>query len=136
MLRTRYLIALLMMFVISSCGSSKHYPKAENALDAGREFIDATLKGDFEKAAFYMIQDEQNKELLQKQKVSYLTKSDKEKKDYFDASINIFEDAVINDTTHVIGFQNSHDRIGRKIKVVLHEGNWLVDFEYTFSGNL
>jgi hypothetical protein len=129
-------IVLFFMLVISSCGSSKHYPKAENALDAGREFIDATLKGDFERAAFYMVKDPQNDDLLQKQKASYSTKTDKEKKDYFDASINIFEDAVINDTTHVIGFQNSHDRIGRKIKVVLREDNWLVDFEYTFSGNL
>ena len=44
----KYLI-LIASLVIVSCNSGKRqFPKAENALDAGREFIDATLKGDFE----------------------------------------------------------------------------------------
>jgi hypothetical protein len=59
-----------------------------------------------------------------------------EKKEYHDASITIFEDAVLNDTTHIINFQNSYDKIGRKVKVILHNESWLVDFKYTFDGNL
>ena len=136
MLRIKYSIAFLFVFLLSSCGNGTNYVKAENALDAGREFIDATLKGDFDKASFYMIQDPRNNDLLLKQKNSYTSKSDEEKKEYHDASITIFEDAVLNDTTHIINFQNSYDKIGRKVKVILRNESWLVDFKYTFDGNL
>ncbi len=132
----RYAISFLFAFLLSSCGNTKNYPKAENALDAGREFIDATLKGDFERAAFYMLKDPRNNELLQKQKTSFSTKADEEKREYANASINIFEDAVLNDSTHIINFQNSYDRIGRKVKVIMRNEEWLVDFKYTFNGNL
>lgn len=135
-LQMKYGIAFLFALILTSCGNDKNYLKAENALDAGREFIDATLKGDFDKAAFYMVQDSRNNDLLLKQKNSYGTKSDAEKKDYHEASITIFEDAVLNDTTHIINFQNSYDKIGRKVKVILRNDTWRVDFKYTFDGNL
>lgn len=132
----KYSIAFLFALILTSCSNDKNYLKAENALDAGREFIDATLKGDFDKAAFYMLQDSLNNDLIIKQENSYETKSDAEKKDYHEASITIFEDAVLNDTTHIINFQNSYDKIGRKVKVILHNDHWQVDFKYTFDGNL
>jgi len=132
----KYAVALLLVLLISSCGNGKNYPKAENALDAGREFIDACLKGDFDKAAFYMLNDPRNNDILLKQKKSYTEKSETEKKEYANASITIFEDAVINDSTHIINFQNSYDKFGRKVKVVFHNETWLVDFKYTFDGNL
>jgi hypothetical protein len=133
---TKFAAALLLVLTISSCSDKKNYPKAENALDAGREFIDACLKGDFDKASFYMLNDTRNNDILLKQKKSYSEKSDAEKKEYSNASITIFEDAVINDSTHIINFQNSYDKFGRKVKVILHDDSWLVDFKYTFDGNL
>ncbi len=38
-----------MVLIACACNSSDNdkYPKAENAFDAGREFIDGCLKGDF-----------------------------------------------------------------------------------------
>ena len=118
------------------CGCNQKYSKAENALDAGREFIDGCLKGDFDKAGYYMLDDAQNKKLLLEQKRNYDGKSKQEKQEYSQASIIINEDATINDSTHIINYQNSYDRIGRKVKVILHNDTWLVDFKYTFNGNL
>jgi hypothetical protein len=114
----------------------KKYTKAENALDAGREFIDACLKGDFDKASYYMLQDEQNNSLLLQQKRNYDSKSNKEKDEYSNASIIIFEDDTVNDSTHVINYQNSYDKVGRKVKVIERNNIWMVDFKYTFNGNL
>lgn len=136
MLRMKYGFAFLFMLFLNACGDHKYYPKAENALDAGREFIDACLKGDFDRASSYMINDERNNEILTRQKKSFNEKSEKEKQEYHDASITIFEDAVINDTTHIINFSNSYDKTGRKVKVILRNDTWLVDFKYTFDGNL
>ena len=81
--------------LLVSCTS---YPKAEDPLDAAREFIDASLNGDFDKAGFYMLPDEENKAQLEKIKTDYRTKVQQKKKPINDASINILEVNVVNDT--------------------------------------
>ena len=136
MQKNKLLTVLFITAVLCGCSSGNNYTKAENPLDAGREFIDACLKGDFTKAAFYMVDDARNKELLQTQEKSYNDQSTPEKKEYNEASITIFEDATIDVSTHIINFQNSFDKTGRKVKVILNNGTWQVDFKYTFDGNL
>ena len=131
-----YFKALSVCILFCCCTGKVNYPKAENALDAGREFIDGCLKGDFERAAFYMVNDEKNNSLLLTQKRNYEMKSKEEKMHYHEASIIINEDATLNDSTHIINYQNSYDKTGRKVKVVLSNNTWLVDFKYTFDGNL
>jgi hypothetical protein len=121
---------------LCNCDSNKIYPKAEDALDAGREFIDGCLKGDFDKASFYMVNDSVNNNMMLNLKRKYKEKSDAQKKEYSGASITIFEDAVLDDSTHIINYQNSYDKVGHKVKVVFHNSTWLVDFKYTFDGNL
>ena len=130
------LVAVIFYSIIFFCCNGKNYSKAENALDAGREFIDGCLKGDFSKVSFYMLDDPRNKELLQTQQRNYQAKNKEEKQQYRDASIIIIEDETINDSTHIINYQNSYDKIGRKVKVILQDNTWLVDFKYTFDGNL
>ena len=134
-MQLRFVIIIFCCAILCYCNAKK-YSKAENALDAGREFIDGCLKGDFEKAAFYMLDDDRNKELLLAQKRNYEGKNKQEKMQYNNASIIINEDATLNDSTHIINYQNSYDKIGRKIKVIFHNSTWLVDFKYTFNGNL
>ena len=60
----KYALVIFCSIIFCSCGGEKNYPKAENALDAAREFIDACLKGNFEKATSYMTDDGNNKQLL------------------------------------------------------------------------
>ncbi|MEP7319239.1 MAG: hypothetical protein ABI921_10865 [Panacibacter sp.] len=132
----KFAFVIFFSLIFCSCSNGKNYPKAENALDAGREFIDGCLKGDFKRAAFYMTDDDRNKELLQTQQKNYDAKTKEEKQQYFDASIIINEDAVIDDSTHIINYRNSFDKTARKVKVLLQSNNWLVDFKYTFDGNL
>jgi hypothetical protein len=132
----KYLLSFLLLVSLSNCGDNKIYSRAENALDAGREFIDGCLKGEFEKAEFYMVKDSTNNNMLLSLKRKYKEKSDAQKKEYKDASITIFEDAVLNDSTHIINYQNSYDKVGHKVKVILQNSNWLVDLKYTFDGNL
>jgi hypothetical protein len=129
-------LVLFAGFCCIACNNEKVYPKAEDALDAGREFIDGCLKGDFAKAAYYMIPDERNKNLLDTQQINYEKEPKSVKEEYNAASIIINEDAVLNDSTHIINYQNSYDKTGRKVKVILRNNSWQVDFKYTFDGNL
>ena len=126
---------LFILIAIIGCNNSG-YQSATTALEGGREFIDACLKGDFKKAAFYMIEDSANNSELLKIKRDYDFKSADQKHAYATASIIINEDETINDSTHIINYANSYDKIARKVKVINRNGKWLVDFKYTFNGNL
>ncbi len=135
MKQARVLFLLLPIFVCA-CGSDSDYPAADNAFDAGREFIDGCLKGDFTKAAFYMVSDdENNKDLLQIKRV-YNEKGIGQKQEYSTASIVIQQEETLSDTVHIIHYMNSYDKIARKVKVVLRDNTWKTDFKYTFDGNL
>jgi hypothetical protein len=123
---------LIVMFLSCSPG----YSPASTALEGGREFIDACLTGDFDKAAFYMIDDSGNNNYLLKIKRDFHENSSEQRIEYGKASINIIEDAAINDSTHIINYKNSYDNIARKVKVIRRDDKWLVDFKYTFNGNL
>jgi hypothetical protein len=131
----QFICCLLVVLAICACNNT-NYPSATTALEGGREFIDACLKGDFKKASSYMIDDSTNSSELLKLKRDYNTKGQEEKHAYGTASIIIMEDATINDLTHIINYKNSYDNIARKVKVVNSNGKWLVDLKYTFNGNL
>lgn len=127
-------IILFTVVVLYACASK--YEKASDPIDAAREFINGCLTGDVEKASFYMIDDAENHSQLLKIKRDFDARSNEEKFEFAHASILIFEDATLSDTVHIINYKNSYDNIGRKVKVIKRNGDWLVDFKYTFNGNL
>lgn len=134
----KYLLFLLILVQALSCKSEKDkLPASENALDAGRQFIEQSLKGKFNNAAQYMLQDEDNQYWISKVSQDYNKRTEEEKARFNRASINIHEVTdVVPDSVTIIHFSNSYKKSPQKIKVVKHNGQWLVDFKYTFSGNL
>lgn len=124
----------LFFILFFSCDNS--YPKAENAFDAGREFIDGCLKGDFDKARFYLLKNEADNQQLDKLISNYRGKSNEQKKGYHEASINVLEEETVSDSVHIISYKNSFDNIPHKLKIVQTGDGWQVDLSYTFSGNL
>jgi len=129
----RYICCISLIAI--ACNAPNYQP-ATTALEGGREFIDACLKGDFDKAGFYMIDDSSNNKNLLKIKRDYDFKPADQKHNYATASIIINSDETINDSTHIINYANSYDKVSRKVKVINRNGKWLVDFKYTFDGNL
>ena len=124
-------------FLFLSCGNVKSdYKNADNALDAGREFIDACLKGDFSRAAFYMLPDDVNKKFLDGLEKQYREKGRDGRQQYREASINIAEIANVTEAITIINYSNSYDKVGHKIKVIEQNNKWLVDLKYTFNPNL
>ncbi len=129
-------IFIAFVVVLHACTSGTSYPAADNAFDAGREFIDGCLKGDFTKASFYMVADGENNKDLQEIKTVYNAKSPEQKTEYNTASIVVQEEETVSDSVHIIHYMNSYDKVARKIKVVLRNNAWQTDFKYTFDGNL
>jgi hypothetical protein len=134
----KWLFIFLCFFTIACNENETEYPNAENALDAGREFVDGCLKGNFDKARAYMLPDDKNIDLLNNLEIDFNRKSKEDRNLYKDASINIDGVEELNDSTTIINYRNSYDKIARKLKVVKEnkEKDWWVDFKYTFSGNL
>lgn len=125
-----------MLGTMYSC-SEKKDARPATALDTGREFIRASLDGNFTAAEALLLKDSQNTQLFESYKLYYNRLSQEKKNNYKSASytINKYED--INDSTTIINYSNSYMNKPMEIKVVKIPGNeWDVDFKYTYSGNL
>lgn len=133
----KYLLIILVSLLQFSCTNEEdQYHVPENALDAGREFIQQSLKGKFKTAEMYMLQDEENKYWLSKWSQEFSKTSEQEKATYNKASINIAEiKDVVPDSITIINYSNSYKKVPQKIKVVKYKGEWKIDFKYTFSRN-
>jgi len=100
-----YKLIFISLICFSACQSEKHsYSKAENAFDAGREFVDAGLKGDFGKAGFYMLKDSVNQRFLEMDERDYRSKDRSERQLFRTASINIHEVQDLDSTRSLIHF--------------------------------
>lgn len=119
---------LLSVLLVVACNFQKNdYRKAEDALDAGREFINSRLQGDFLKAAFYLLPDEKNKAILNQMESAYRKKDKEGRQQWRTASINIKEVKEQSSTETFIYFQNSFDKLADTIRVFKKNDNWLVD---------
>ncbi|MDF2381058.1 DUF4878 domain-containing protein [Nostoc ellipsosporum NOK] len=94
-------------------------------------FIREALKGNFDLARTYMLQDSVNDGYMdaaaRKQRTS------DERQGLFDASIIIHKRAEANDSTTVIVYSNSYIKQRDTLKMVKKDGKWLVDLKFLFD---
>jgi hypothetical protein len=124
------LIPAAFIVVLAACGGNGRYSKAEDAQDAGRQFIRATLDGEHEKAKFYLLQDSTNLLLLTQQELNYRQLSAKEKSDFKESSIRPVEITPVNDSTTLYKYYNTfHNRDTTTLRIVRLNGDWVVDLK-------
>lgn len=123
----------VLVFALSCSSKKAALLPAENSFDAGREFIDGNLKGDFQKAAFYMIADEQNKQFLSVAEQEYRQKDKEGRQELRSASINLEKVEDLNKEQSIIYYSNSFDKKSQKIKVIKTNQGWLVDYKFSFT---
>jgi hypothetical protein len=126
--------SVLLLVLLAGCGES--YEKPTDAIDCGRQFIDAIFKGNFKRARQLMLPDPQNMELLnEKLARDFRGRNSLDKNQLRTASIVINEIDNVSDSVTIINFLNSYDNKPAVLKVVLVNGEWMTDLKYTFSGN-
>ena len=133
-----FYLAAAMLLVLLACNSNDRQPASatsDNDIDAARNFIQAALMGDFEKAKTFMVKDSLSIGQLNaiERLNERLTPQEKEK--YKGASIRIHKDRKINDSTSVVHYSNSYRNKVDSLKVIRANGKWLVDFKFMLSKN-
>ena len=122
-------IALLPLFILLACSNERTFKKAEDAQDAGREFIRASLDGDYEKAEFYLLADTTNQVLIKKWEKDFTGSDPSVKKAYKDADILPINIQALNDSETTYTFSNTYKRDTTTIRIVRVNGEWLVDLK-------
>ena len=123
----RRLIWITAILLIACNGKEQNYRKAEDALDAGREYINACLQGDFSKAAFYTLSNNKNKAILKDLEKIYREKDKEGRQQFRTASININEVKELTDSSTQIIYSNSFDKQPHTLYVLKQKNTWLVD---------
>jgi hypothetical protein len=114
--------------LLIACNSKKQdLHKADDALDAGREYIAACMQGDFSKAAFYALPDDKNNRVLSDLEKIYREKDKEGRQQLRNASINISEVKELPDSSTEIHYNFSNDTSRRVLLVVKRDGDWKVD---------
>lgn len=135
-MHNRIIILFTILFITGSCSQTDNYKKPSDPLEAGRDFIRFALDGNMNKAKTFILRDADNDRLFEKIEKTYTDSPKQEKDGYKDASIIINKSQNINDSTTVINYSNSYKRENREIKLIKINGEWWVDFKYTFIGNI
>jgi Domain of unknown function (DUF4878) len=117
------------LLLLAACGNIHSFKKAEDAQDAGREFIRAALDGDYERANFYLYADTTNIMLLSKWKKDYDAMDHEEQKKYRDADILPISIQPVNDSVTSYTYANSFKKDTTTIRIVKIKGDWLVDLK-------
>lgn len=130
----KIIIASFLLFFALSCNNGNDKDAAASKdIDAARNFIQAALNSDFDKARQYMLKDSLNLQDLEQTARLNTQMSADEKRNYREATLRIHNIHSINDSTSVITYSNSYKNRQDSLKIVKRNGEWLVDFKFIFN---
>jgi hypothetical protein len=112
-----------------ACNAGKTFNKAEDAQDAGRQFIRASLDGDYEKARFYLLNDSVNLLLISKWQQGFDKMDPETRQKYREANILPINIRAINDSITTYTYSNSFRKDTTTVRIVRLNGVWLVDLK-------
>jgi len=121
--------ASFILFLFIACNAGKTFDKAEDAQDAGRQFIRASLDGDYEKARFYLLNDSVNLLLIGKWQRDFDQLDQNTRQQYREASILPISIRAINDSVTSYSYSNSFRKDTTTVHIVRVNGEWLVDLK-------
>jgi len=125
------------LFIIFSCNNSNQQDeekKSETDIDAATNFLNASLKGNFNEASTYMLQDSTNTGYLFYTERAYKTIPADDKRELKEASLHFFEPTLRpNDSTTILIFSNSYKNDKDTLRIVKQQGKWFVDLKYLFT---
>jgi len=123
--------------LLSGCHSDAALKKAEDPEEAAREFVRASLDGQYDKALFYLYKDSMNANqmILDKWKSNYDLLPNADKVNFKEASIIVKSLDKVNDSASLFNYSNSYKNKQQTIKVIRSNGEWLVDLKDPFTNS-
>jgi hypothetical protein len=129
----RFLAPVFLAFtlLVAACSGESGLTPAEDAQEAGREFIRASLDGNMRVAEFHLLKDSSNIMLFEKWKKDYYNKlSTEERVSFKNANILPIKIENENDSTVHYSFSNSYKSTDTTfVKIVRVNGIWQVDLK-------
>jgi hypothetical protein len=126
---------LAIILATEACSHSAEVSKRD-PLESGRGFIESSLKGDYDEAQKYLLQDSINMQFFEGLRDFNSKRSDDEKEGYKNANILIDSTQQLSDSVTIITYSNTFKNKPSKLKMIKKNNEWLVDFKYTFNSNL
>ena len=127
--------AVVSMLFLLACDQKVRDSTNNDPLETGRQFIEASLKGNYEEAKKYVLPDSVNIEYFNGLVKFNDRLSAKEKEGYKNANIIINSAENLSDSVTIINYSNTFKNTPAKIKLVKINNEWMVDFKYTFLEN-
>ncbi len=115
------------LVILVGCSDEVSFTKAEDAQDAGREFIRASLDGNFPKAEFYLHKDTVSLLVYNRWKAGFQKMCAEENINYRQTNILPIEKKSNNDSVVSYTYSNSYKKEPTTLKIVRINGEWLVD---------
>jgi len=134
MLKKIILISFISAAAFSCSSPAKKIPVTD--VEVATAFIRDILDNKFDDAEQFLLKNETNKELFSRFKKDYSAKKEEVLEKYKKADILVNETSYVTDSIFIFNYSNSYTREAKNLKLVRVNGKWLVDFQYTFSGNL
>ena len=128
--------ALFFLFGVLSCNQPAGYTKPDDGLDAGREYIRAVLDGDYEKAELYIPGVSDERKFFDRYKEYMRQRPAAELQGLKASSIIVNTVEPQGDSVVLIHYSNSFTKKPQDVRMVRREGEWWIDFKYTFSSGL
>ena len=125
-------LSIILAILFFACNNAKQNNKAENDIDASRDFIRAALDGKFDLARKYLLADSSNNQYLDAVERNYNKMDVEMKTSYRAASINIHLVDPVNDSTTILVYSNSYKNDHDTLKVLKTNNNWQIDLKYLF----
>ncbi|MEO8412223.1 MAG: hypothetical protein ABI472_01130 [Ginsengibacter sp.] len=121
--------------IMTACKHPAEVRKSD-PLESGRGFIESILQGDYDEAEKYILKDSTNMEYFNGLKDFNSKRSNEEKEGYKEANILIDSTQQVSDSITIITYSNTYKNRPSKLKMIKKNKEWLVDFKYTFDGNM
>lgn len=130
----KYIYVLALALLAGSWNACKTtYSKPSDPTEAGRDFINASLKADYSIADGYVLQDSVNQYIYGRYKQQYQAMPQAEKDSYGKASLIIYSVKRPVDSVAVIEYSNTFKNQHMALHMVHTQGQWWVDLANTLN---
>ncbi|MEP7255046.1 MAG: hypothetical protein ABI666_04675 [Ferruginibacter sp.] len=132
----KILLPITLFTSLLACNSeTKKAPVTD--VEVATTFVRDILDNRFDEAGQFLLKDETNSQIFERFQKQYSTKDKKILEQYKAADIIVNEISYVTDTICIFNYSNSYSKdVKTKLKVVRVNKKWLIDLQYTFSGNL